>query len=302
MYECYHRQKFWKRSSRKITSTANIKRPMKPDLVYYEISYSCILGGENFKSRSKGLRKSITFRLGSPCAAYIRLCVSPDGQTLDVKSFNDHHNHICVQNRWTVSQVETLIDQYKKYPVLYDPSHEDYSNTAVKNACLVNIVEALQTVRSGVTEADVTSQWNNLMVKYSQATQSQEPQFWYLHKLEFLQDHVGTTDVKLEDCDNEECDETNLFEPEIATKAHEWRDGTDPLESCVEVKEEIEDAPLAKKQKNEDEPVESGGLSEDESDVFGKFVASQLRKIVNEEVKQDTIFEIHKLLYKALKK
>jgi hypothetical protein len=58
-YEKHHRQKFWKRSSRKISSTPNIKRHIRRELIYYEISYSCIYGGEKFKSRSKGLRKSM---------------------------------------------------------------------------------------------------------------------------------------------------------------------------------------------------------------------------------------------------
>ncbi|KAJ3624442.1 hypothetical protein MTP99_018061 [Tenebrio molitor] len=99
-YEKHHRQKFWKRSSRKISSTPNIKRHIRRELIYYEISYSCIYGGEKFKSRSKVFKQIHfrTYRLEAPCPAFIKLRASSSGEALEVKSFNDRHqNHALVQ-------------------------------------------------------------------------------------------------------------------------------------------------------------------------------------------------------------
>jgi hypothetical protein len=76
-------------------------------------------------------------------------------------------------NRWTITQVEALIAQYKTYPVLYSNSHKDRENVDLRNQCLSHVVQALQFVRPGVTAVDVVSQWNNLVIKYMQAARRQ---------------------------------------------------------------------------------------------------------------------------------
>ncbi|XP_044252681.1 uncharacterized protein LOC123003763 [Tribolium madens] len=270
-YELFQRQKFWKRSSRKISSTPNIKRFINPELIYYEITYSCIHGGEKYKSRSKGLRKSISFRLEAPCNAFIKLRASREGDCLEIKSFNEEHNHDFNQTRWNVAQMEALIEQYKKHPILYNPNHGDYRNTELKKHSLCNIVEALQAVRSGVTEIEIVTQWNNLIAKYSNeiTDTNEECHSWYAQKLSFLDHHVDSS-VKYEE----------IFENDEASRSPE-----------IQIKEEIPDSPPPKRDKS----------PKVECDIFGDFVAAQLKKITSGSVRQDAIFEIHQVLHKALK-
>ncbi|EFA08202.2 hypothetical protein TcasGA2_TC005829 [Tribolium castaneum] len=231
-YELFQRQKFWKRSSRKISSTPNIKRFINPELIYYEITYSCIHGGEKYKSRSKGLRKSISFRFEAPCNAFIKLRASREGDCLEIKSFNEEHNHDFSQTRWNVAQIEALIDQYKKHPVLYNPNHEDYDNNELKKHSLCNIVEALQAVRSGVTEIEIIAQWNNLIAKYTNEKTNdtnEECHSWYAQKLDFL-DHQIDPSVKFEE----------IFDS----------DGSRSPE--IQIKEEIPDSPPPPKRPRDD--------------------------------------------------
>jgi integrase len=82
-------------------------------------------------------------------------------------------NKLLSQNRWTVTQLEALIAQYKTYPVLYSNNHQDRDNVDLKNQYLSQIVQALQSARPGVTAVDVLSQWNNLIIKYMQAARLQ---------------------------------------------------------------------------------------------------------------------------------
>jgi hypothetical protein len=217
-------------------------------------------------------------------------------------------------NRWTITQVEALIAQYKTYPVLYSNSHKDRENVDLRNQCLSHVVQALQFVRPGVTAVDVVSQWNNLVIKYMQAarrqleepTGAEEPHLWYFKKMDFVGEHACLADVKVED----NAYDQDIFEPESTTEGHElWENGAgeDPLESSsrVSVKEEGDSPPTKKFREDEDTRESFSGsdrASKDENDVFGEFVAAELKKIADERIRQDTILEIHKVLHKALTK
>ena len=49
---------FWKRDSRTIAGARKrgVDRPIKLELVYHEVKYCCILGGQTFKPKGKGKR------------------------------------------------------------------------------------------------------------------------------------------------------------------------------------------------------------------------------------------------------
>jgi len=43
---------YWKRDARTVISAAKrVTRPLKPELVYYDLRYCCIHGGKEFKKR-----------------------------------------------------------------------------------------------------------------------------------------------------------------------------------------------------------------------------------------------------------
>ncbi|XP_039287504.1 uncharacterized protein LOC111061017 isoform X3 [Nilaparvata lugens] len=68
-----------------------VKLFLKDELVYYELKYKCIHGGVT-KSKSKGLRpKQSTYKQNCPFVMKFR--VSSDGNTLDLVSRVDEHNH-----------------------------------------------------------------------------------------------------------------------------------------------------------------------------------------------------------------
>ena len=53
--------KFWKREARTINAVANkIKRPLKESLIYYELKYACIHGGQTFRPTVKGVRETLS--------------------------------------------------------------------------------------------------------------------------------------------------------------------------------------------------------------------------------------------------
>ena len=67
-------------------------RVKNDSLKYYEIRYTCVHEGENFKSRGKGERSSNTFQMG--CPFFIALRVTKDGNFLSVTSNElTHANH-----------------------------------------------------------------------------------------------------------------------------------------------------------------------------------------------------------------
>ena len=60
LYKATNYVEFWKRNARTIAAAHPRipDRPMKADLQYYEIKYSCIHGGRPFKQKGSGIRKT----------------------------------------------------------------------------------------------------------------------------------------------------------------------------------------------------------------------------------------------------
>ena len=60
--KCYEKQqfvKFWRRDSRTIQAAQKrVNKPIRDQLKYYAITYSCIHGGKKFKARGEGKRST----------------------------------------------------------------------------------------------------------------------------------------------------------------------------------------------------------------------------------------------------
>ncbi|XP_037269581.1 uncharacterized protein LOC119161287 [Rhipicephalus microplus] len=94
LYEETHFTQFWRSSSRTIVGARKkgLKRPIKEELVYSEIIFSCANGGRKYTSKSTGARPNQrTFKIG--CTARIKVVASADGNFLEVKLLDDVHNH-----------------------------------------------------------------------------------------------------------------------------------------------------------------------------------------------------------------
>jgi hypothetical protein len=128
---------------------------------------------------------------------------------------------------------------------------------------------------------------------------------WYFKKMDFLE-QACLADVKVE----VNADDQEIFESEMITEMHDlWENGAevDPLESSsrVMVKQEGDSPPTKEFREDEDTRESfswSDRASKDENDVFGEFVAAELKKIADERIRQDTLLEIHNVLHKALTK
>ena len=58
-YETENFVKLWKRDSRSIgAAQGRVKRKLREEIKYYEITYACIHGGKKFKPRGKGARQT----------------------------------------------------------------------------------------------------------------------------------------------------------------------------------------------------------------------------------------------------
>ena len=87
----------YRRDSRSLDAAVKQKRNSADkvknrDLKFYELKYSCIHGGRNYKGRGKGIRDSSTFQMKCHCSISLRL--SEDGNQLVVTQLNlSHENH-----------------------------------------------------------------------------------------------------------------------------------------------------------------------------------------------------------------
>ncbi|XP_064479382.1 uncharacterized protein LOC135392605 [Ornithodoros turicata] len=85
---------FFMKSTRTIVGARKkgIKRFVKDELQFYEITCSCVHGGRIHKSKSAGIRpQQKTLKFG--CPAELKVTVSKDGQHLEIKNVVNQHNH-----------------------------------------------------------------------------------------------------------------------------------------------------------------------------------------------------------------
>ncbi|VEN51276.1 unnamed protein product [Callosobruchus maculatus] len=63
---------------------------------------------------------------------------------------------------WTREQVTVLLEEYRKWPNLYKVKSVNYKNRNKRREALDSIVDAVKTVKSDVTSADIQSKFQAL--------------------------------------------------------------------------------------------------------------------------------------------
>jgi len=88
--------RFWKRDSRTIeTAKRKVRRPLKTELEFYNLRYSCFFAQKTRTRQTLGKRKrrSLACQVESPCPAAISLRVSENGEFLELFHIIEQHNH-----------------------------------------------------------------------------------------------------------------------------------------------------------------------------------------------------------------
>ncbi|KAF2898790.1 hypothetical protein ILUMI_07384 [Ignelater luminosus] len=102
--------KFWKRDARTITASrsSGIQKFLNPNIVYYEIKFTCIYGGLDFKSKGRNIRIRNPSLKTNGCPAYLRFKASEDGDALQLVAINLNHNHeLILPTKKSVKRKET---------------------------------------------------------------------------------------------------------------------------------------------------------------------------------------------------
>ncbi|XP_063222863.1 uncharacterized protein LOC134531168 [Bacillus rossius redtenbacheri] len=106
--------------------------------------------------------------------------------------------------KWCVEHVECLIENYEKYPCLYNVKSPIYHNKHARNEALAAIASAVSELRPGTSVDEVKNKFAKLrshfVAEFSKKKTSEksgtgtdeiyEPNFWYYKKLFFLINHI----------------------------------------------------------------------------------------------------------------
>ncbi|XP_019858006.1 PREDICTED: protein FAR1-RELATED SEQUENCE 4-like [Amphimedon queenslandica] len=91
-YERAHFVQLWKRDTKTVEAAQKmLSRTLSSRIKYYVLTYACIHGGRKFKARGEGKRSTQTFQ--KECPFELKLRASVDGNFLEVRDFNESHNH-----------------------------------------------------------------------------------------------------------------------------------------------------------------------------------------------------------------
>lgn len=156
--------KFWKREARTISAVANkIKRPLKESLIYYELKYACIHGGQTFRPTVKGVRDTT---LKKNCPVHVSVRASADGNSLIVRSFCAYHNHdpeegVIIESQQMRSPVENKSDQVTEIVMApYCDSKRPSSPSvtcSLKQNCDVDV--KMETPNSAIPSNSTNNKW-----------------------------------------------------------------------------------------------------------------------------------------------
>lgn len=85
---------YWIRDSRLVKCAhTKISRKIDEQLQYYSIKFSCIFGGQRFKSKANGLRPGKRQTRQIDCPAFIALRATKCGRKLEVMDVCNDHTH-----------------------------------------------------------------------------------------------------------------------------------------------------------------------------------------------------------------
>lgn len=167
--------KFWKREARTINAVANkIKRPLKESLIYYELKYACIHGGQSFRPTVKGVRDT---SLKKNCPVHVSVRASADGNSLIVRSFYAYHNHdpeegVVIESQQMRSPVENKSDQVTEIVMAPYCDSKRPSSPSVTCSLKPNCdVEVKMDTPNSATPSNST---NNTCAKWKKAKQSDD--------------------------------------------------------------------------------------------------------------------------------
>ncbi|KAF5308160.1 hypothetical protein FQR65_LT06340 [Abscondita terminalis] len=87
--------KFWKRDARTIGASRSlgVTKYLNPEIIYFEIKFTCIYGGMDFKTKGRNIRPRQPSLKTSGCPVYLRFKASQDGESLQLVARNLNHNH-----------------------------------------------------------------------------------------------------------------------------------------------------------------------------------------------------------------
>ncbi|CAH1107762.1 unnamed protein product [Psylliodes chrysocephalus] len=105
---------------------------------------------------------------------------------------------------WTRQEVSILIEEYQKYPCLYQVKDKQYKNKHARMRALVSIKNALTPMKEDVEIPEIKSKFNNLktnvLQEYRKVQKSKssgsgtdelyEPTLWYYRAMLFVLDHT----------------------------------------------------------------------------------------------------------------
>ncbi|XP_071444229.1 uncharacterized protein [Hetaerina americana] len=219
---------------------------------------------------------------------------------------------------WTREAASLLIDMYFHRPSLYKTNSPDYYDRNKRQKCLAEIATGLLEVRGPTTEDEVRVKINGLRTQYQSEVNKMEasrkasggpiyqPKLWCFNQLQFLRDHITPRKSSAHSNYKDEADaeiessEHNSYHPGI-----QQREESQDSATCRHI--EMEDYSVAEEEdincftvkrqravfdrRDFDNSYHIGQSNvtsnsqrgyEDKYDIFGKYLASELRDITND--------------------
>ncbi|GFW93987.1 hypothetical protein TNCV_4813051 [Trichonephila clavipes] len=186
--------------------------------------------------------------------------------------------------RWDRKLVEILISLYKKYPVLYEKKTDGYYDRKQREIALLSIAAEMSKIRP-VTIDDVKKKIKTLRSQFSVENVHRYrsltsgtgnkifvPKLWCYHLLSFLDKYMQVKDLNCLDKDYSLQTSNNTVSKPLKERNNIISANT--MKKSTKLKESMKNP--------------SNRSEEDVHDAFGKYVASELRAIHEEELLLDT--------------
>ncbi|KAB0804343.1 hypothetical protein PPYR_01313 [Photinus pyralis] len=142
--------KFWKRDARTIGAARSlgVTKHLNPDLIYFELKFSCVYGGVDFKTKGRNIRPRQPSLKTNGCPVFLRFKASEDGEALQLVAKNLNHNHELklptkkkVTSEFELSESETKRSKWENMNDTerdtYDQDDDDLKEEIVKYEGLI---------------------------------------------------------------------------------------------------------------------------------------------------------------------